>query len=375
MRILGGRVFTEGAFTERDVFIENGRFAASAGGETVDAAGCYVIPGLVDIHTHGAMGFDFCAPCREQFDAITEYYLKSGVTSVLATSMTMDVSGIERVYEELNGYENAGGARVMGINMEGPFFSEKKKGAQPGEHLKRPDFEAFRRLNAASGGMIRLVCVAPELDGALEFIRDAGTVCTVSLAHTAATYNEAMAGFNAGASHVTHLFNGMNGFLHREPGVIGAAADFGAYVELICDGIHVHPAAIRAVFKLFGPEKICMISDSLSCAGLKDGQYTLAGQDVTVSDGKATLADGTIAGSSINLLIALQRVVSFGVSLEDAVLACTKTPALSAGIGDSVGAIAEGFLGDCLVLDKNLALKHVIKSLSHKMTIQSDHIE
>jgi N-acetylglucosamine-6-phosphate deacetylase len=150
--------------------------------------------------------------------------------------------------------------------------------------------------------------------------------------------------------------------LHREPGLVGAAADFGARVELICDGFHLHPAVIRAMFKLFGAEKICMISDSLSCAGLKDGQYNLAEQDVTVSGGKATLADGTLAGSSINLLIALQRAVSYGVRLEDAVLACTKTPALSVGIGDSIGAIEEGFFGDCLVLEKNLALRHVIKA-------------
>ena len=362
MRILGGKVFIEGMFRERDVFIENGRFAAAAGGEIIDATGCYVIPGLVDIHTHGAMGFDFCEPNREQFDTIMEYYLKSGVTSVLATSMTTDISGIEKVFEALRGYENACGARVMGINMEGPFFCEKKRGAQPLEHLKLPDYELFMRLNAASGGMIRLVCVAPELNDALEFIRAASAVCTVSLAHTAATYDEAMGGFKAGARSVTHLFNGMNSFLHREPGLIGAAADSGAYVELICDGIHVHPAAIRTAFKIFGPEKICMISDSLSCAGLKDGQYSLAGQNVTVSGGKATLADGTIAGSSINLLIALQRAVSFGVPLGDAVTACTKTPALSVGIGDMVGAIEEGLYGDCLVLDKNLALMQVIKS-------------
>ncbi len=361
MRIINGKAFIGGAFQARDIHIENGRFAPSAGGEEIDASGCYVLPGLVDIHTHGAVGYDFCEPSREHFDAITAYYLQSGVTSVLATSMTMDVSGIERVYEALNGYDNPSGARVAGINMEGPFFSEKKKGAQPGEHLKAPDYELFAKLNAASGGLIKLACVAPELGGALEFIRAASGVCAVSLAHTAASYDEANAGFAAGANHATHLFNGMNAFSHREPGPVGAAADASAYVELICDGIHLHPSVIRAAFKLFGARRVCMISDSLSCAGLKDGQYTLAGQAVTVKGGLATLADGTIAGSAINLLTALQRAVAFGVRLEDAVLACTKTPAESIGLAKEIGSIEEGLLGDCLVLDADLKLKCVVK--------------
>ncbi len=361
MRIINGKAFIKGAFQERGVFIENGVFTKTAGGEEIDASGCYVIPGLVDLHTHGAVGYDFCDPSREHFDAITAYYLRNGVTSVLATSMTMGVSDIERVFTALNGYENPHGARVMGINMEGPFFSEKKKGAQPGEHLKAPDYMLFTRLNEASGGLIRLACVAPELPGALEFIREASNICAVSLAHTAANYDEAMEGFKAGANHVTHLFNGMNVFLNREPGLIGAAADASAYAEVICDGVHLHPSVIRAVFKFVGASRICMISDSLSCAGLENGEYTLAGQAVTVRDGCATLKDGTIAGSAINLRVALERTVGFGIPLEDAVLACTRTPAESVGIADKVGSIEEGLFGDCIVLDGELRLKHVIK--------------
>lgn len=365
MLIQGGEVFSrDNTFVTRDVSVENGEFTFSptpGDPEIIDASGCYVIPGLVDVHTHGALGCDFSDAARDELSKMARYYLKSGVTSVLATSMTLPESELASAYKTLRDFDDPDGARIVGINMEGPFFCTQKKGAQPEKYLLKPNYDLFMRLNELSGGKIKLVCVAPELDGAVEFIKRASKVCAVSLAHTAATYDEAMAGFDAGANHVTHLFNGMNSFLHREPGVVGAAADFGAYSEVISDGYHLHPSIVRNAFKLIGADKVCMISDSLSCAGLADGEYSLAGQRVFVNNGKATLESGTLAGSSINLLIALRRTVSFGVALEAAVAACSAVPAASIGMADTIGAIDEGCLGDCLVLKKDLGLLHVIK--------------
>ena len=365
MIISGGKVFLRGrSFLEKDVYIRDGRFTFRENGhepDRIDASGCYVIPGLIDIHTHGCLGYEFCDADPDKLAAMSRYYLKNGVTSFLGSSLTLDEPALTKAYNVLRGFACSDGARMPGINMEGPFFSVQKRGAQPLDFLRKPDFDMFMRLHDTCGGGIKIVCVAPELEGALEFIRRARDVCTVSIAHTCATYDQAIAAFEAGATHVTHLFNGMNSFLHREPGVIGAAADRGAYVELISDGHHIHPAMVRSVYKLFDPERICMISDSLSCAGLSDGEYSLGGQHVTVRDGRALLDDGTIAGSSINVMTALRRAVSFGVRLEDAIIACTAAPADAIRMGGALGRIDEGFAADCLVLDKGLNILHVVK--------------
>ena len=223
----------------------------------------------------------------------------------------------------------------------------------------RPDWEMFSRLYATSGGNIRLVDVAPELPGAPEFIEKASKRCTVSIAHTCASYDEAKEGFAHGATHTTHLFNAMPPLNHRAPGVVGAAADYAAHVEMISDGIHLHPAIVRLVFSLFGPDRVCLISDAMRACGMPNGEYSLGGQKVYMNDGLATLEDGTIAGSATCLAECFRRAVSFGVPLETALKASTINPAQAAGLFDELGSVTAGKRADVLVLDRTLHPEHI----------------
>lgn len=326
----------------------------------IDASGCYVIPGLIDLHTHGAIGEDTSDGNKEGFAKLTEFYAKNGVTSFCATTMTLPEETIVDAIRVVREYEpTSSSAKCAGVHLEGPFFCYEKRGAQAPEFLKNPDIAMFDRLSSESDGIVRIVSVAPELDGSAEFIKHASKTCTVALGHTIADYDTAMAAFQNGASHVTHLFNGMNGFHHRTPGVIGAAFDAGATVELISDGIHLHPSVIRSMFTMFGSRAI-PISDSVRCAGMPDGEYELGSQKFFVKDSKATLADGTIAGSSINLMTALKNIVSFGISLETAVKSVTIEPAKIIGLEDSIGSIEVGKCADFVVLDKDLNIIKVI---------------
>ena len=244
--------------------------------------------------------------------------------------------------------------------MEGPFISPANKGAQAAENIIPCDAALFRELNRESGGRIRLVDIAPEEPGAIEFIEAVRDEVNVWLAHTVADYDAAMAAFRAGANHVTHLFNAMLPFHHRKPGVQGAAADAGAYVELICDGVHIHPAMVRAVFKLFGSDRVCLISDSMRAAGLADGDYTLGGQAVKVKGNLATLADGTIAGSVTNLMLCLKNAVQeMQIPLEAAVRSASETPARSIGIFDCCGSLSSGKRADIVLLDRDLNVRQV----------------
>ncbi len=244
----------------------------------------------------------------------------------------------------------AGCARLMGIHMEGPYFSEAKKGAQNGEYLKNPDFPGFRQLYDGCGGLIRIVDVAPELPGAAEFIRQAHALCTVSVAHTDSDYDHARTAFASGATHLTHLYNAMPGIHHRNPGVIPAAVEAPhVRAELICDGLHVHPASVRLAFAMFGGARMILISDALRCCGMPDGEYELGGQTVQLSGGVARLADGTLAGSATNLYQCMVNAIVFGIDEADAVRAATYNPACALGVQDQVGTIATGKLADFIV--------------------------
>lgn len=360
MLIKNAKVFVGRSFVDADIQFDKtitaiGRLEGQA---DLDAQGGYVIPGLVDIHTHGAVGEDFSDGKPEGMQPLADYYAAHGVTSFLATTMTLKEETLTPALHTIRDFRRSGGAKCAGVHLEGPFLCYAKRGAQAAENLHKPDVPLFDRLNEASGGKVKLVTVACEEEGAIDFIRDVSQTCIVSLGHTTADYDTAMAAFAAGASHATHLYNGMPSFLHRAPGVIGAAFDSGASAELICDGLHIHPSVIRATHRLFG-DRLNLISDSLRCAGMPDGDYMLGGQPITVKGGRATLTGtDTLAGSSISMIDALRNVVRFGLSLPEAVYAASTAPAQAVGLHD-VGSIQMGKCADLVVLDQDLGLKAV----------------
>ena len=371
MIIKNGQVFnSNGRFIPADVELAGDRIVkvAPAGtlhsDEELDAAGKYVTPGFVDIHIHGAAGSDFCDGMDgsdKYVRAMQKYLGSQGVTSFLGTTMAFSEEILDRIFDTARpifGQEGYG-AVLRGVNMEGPFFNKAKKGAQAEEYIIDPDWEMFQRLWERSGHNIRLVDVAPELPGALEFAQKASKLCTVSVAHTCATYEEATAGYANGFTHTTHLFNAMPAFTHRAPGVVGAASDFAEHIEMICDGIHLNPAVVRAVFNMFGPDRVCIISDAMQACGMPNGEYSLGGQKVFMTDGLATLADGTIAGSATCQAEGFRRAVKFGVPLESALKAATINPAKAAGLYDEVGSIAVGKRADVLVLGADLHPEHI----------------
>ena len=369
MNYKNANLYTEKFRFERGAFsVENGRFChvLQEQPEAVDLHGAYVIPGLIDVHTHGNSGADFSDGALAGVEKMAEYLGKNGVTSFAPASMTLPYETLAAAFASARAFvdENRTDcAALRGIQMEGPFFSEKKKGAQNGAYLRLPDFDAFRKLFEDCGGLVRIVDVAPELEGACDFIRKASKLCTVSIAHTDADYDAAAAGIAAGVTHLTHLYNAMPAIHHRKPGVIAAAAEAEAVsAELISDGQHVHPASVRLAFRIFGAARMVLISDSLRCCGMPDGEYELGGQQVFLKDGIARLADGTIAGSATNLYDCMLRAISFGIPREDAVRAATYNPARQLGVLDEVGSIRDGKVADFVLCDAELNRKAVYRA-------------
>lgn len=358
----------ENTFKKGDLAVNGSVISEPAAGDSkiFDASGLYAIPGLTDIHLHGCMGHDFCDAAEDTLEAIAAYQARSGVTGFVPASMTFSEKKLSGIFENAAHQEQEAGAMLLGVNMEGPFLAEKKKGAQNTRYLMPPDIPMFRRLNAISGGRIKLVTLAPELAGASEFITALKDETVISLGHTEASFETASNAFDLGASHVTHLFNAMPPFNHREPGLIGAAFDHpGVTAELICDGVHVAPAMVRAAFRLFSAERIVLISDSMRATGLDDGDYTLGGQSVHVHGNRATLADGTLAGSVTNLMDCLRNAVAFGIPLADAVQAAAVNPVRVIGESDRLGSLEPGKLANMVLLDKSLnVVKVFIKGKS-----------
>lgn len=363
MLFKNGLVFTENCvFEPVDILVKDGRFAAvgkdlpADGEEVIDLGGKKVLPGLIDVHTHGCGMHDFCDGTPEAFQTMADTYIKAGVTTVCPTSMTLPPEQLSKIYKAYAAWadEEHPGARLIGINMEGPFISVPKKGAHEAQYVIPADIDTFRQLNADSGNRIRLVDVAPEQFDNMEFIRQAKDICAVSVAHTDGTYDQIMAAYEAGATTTTHLFNAMTGLVHREPGTVGAAFDSGAYAELICDGAHVHPAVIRTTFKVMGDDRVVVVSDSLMAAGMPEGTVcSLGGQDVVVKDGRAQLMNGTIAGSVVNILEEIRRLISFGIPEESAIKCSTINPAKATRMDDLVGSISVGKYADLLVLNED----------------------
>lgn len=352
MRYENGWIFADGRFVRGGFSVENGRFAhvlEDVPGPAEDLDGALVIPGLVDIHVHGCAGADFSDGDYAGLVRMARYLARRGVTSFAPASVTLPYDALDKAFHAAARLRREGladGARLMGIQMEGPFLSREKRGSQNPAYLRLPDWDRFLRLYDAAEGLLRIVDVAPELPGAAEFTRRASEKCRVSVAHTAAGYDQAAAVFDAGATHLTHLFNAMSGIHHRHPGPIGAASEReNVTAELICDGIHVHPSAVRMAFRLF-PGRICLISDALRCCGMADGSYSLGGQEILLSGGVARLTGGAIAGSAADLYQCMRRAVSFGIPREQAVWAATALPARVIGRESETGAIANGRAAD-----------------------------
>ncbi|TCL42610.1 N-acetylglucosamine-6-phosphate deacetylase [Harryflintia acetispora] len=355
---------TDFTFHKADILMEDGEIksvAPSLPGTGEDLGGLRVIPGLLDIHSHGCVGCDWSRGGEDNYYKMARYYAENGVTSLLATTMSLPADTLDSIMHELRAFIAAPrkGAKVLGINMEGPFFSKEKKGAQNEANLIDPDAGLFRRLQEASGNHILLCDIAPELPGAEEFIKALKDEVRISLAHTAAGYDTAMHAVSLGARHATHLYNAMTPFTHRSPGVVGAVFDSDIDAEMISDGIHLDPAVVRITFKVLGPGRIALISDSMEACGMPNGMYELGGQAVTVKDGLATIASGSIAGSATNQFECMRRAIRFGVREEDAIRAATHSPARMIGMQDRVGVIAPGAVADLVVVDRDYDIKAV----------------
>lgn len=387
MRITNVRVYTEERrFVPGEIRVVNDRIAevclcpetkpigGTATEEVMDGAGCYAIPGMIDMHFHGLEGFDFCDGTGEAVSEIAIRQLKQGVTAIAPATMTLPLDKLEKVLSVAAKYQKAVernerqqplAATLVGINLEGPFISESRCGAQNSQYILKPDDAVRDRLLLAGEGLVKIMGVAPETVGAAEFIERSRELVTISIAHSNAGYEEAKLAFSKGAGHVVHLFNGMSAFHHRDPGIVGAASDDETVtVELICDGVHVHAAMVRAAFRIFGAERVIMVSDSMRATGLSDGVYTLGGQDVQVQGRLATLVrDGSLAGSVTTLPECVRVAVKqMGLPLEEVVACVTVNPAKRLGIDDSYGTIKAGRKADLVLLDESLTVRYVMKS-------------
>lgn len=361
-----GIVFFEGKLKKLDVEISGERIIQVAPHipvgkeETLDLTGKWLLPGFFDVHTHGRDGADFSDASPEELVRIRGSYARCGVTSLLATTMTMgkDYSRdmMKRIRKAIE--TPAPGAHIWGINMEGPFLGPDKKGCHDPQYLLSADYGFFKELDDCAGGHISLVDIDPRLEGAMDMITQVSRTKRVSVAHTSSDYETACQAVDAGADHVTHLFNAMNSLHHREPGVIGMVSDRDVWAELICDGVHIHPAVIRMMYRAVG-EKLCIVSDSLSAAGLADGVYSLGGLDVHVCGNRATLADGTLACSVSNVFEECRNVISFGVSPELAIQSACANPALAIGLENEIGFIRRGNRADLLVTTPSMELEQV----------------
>ncbi len=355
--------FHTGAFE-----VVDGKFGAvlpeEVPADAIDLGGATVIPGLVEVHSHGNSGADFSDGDYEGLKAMAKYYAECGATSFAPASMTLPYDVLDKAFanaKQLHAEAPEGHSRLMGIQMEGPYFSYKKRGAQNADYLQEPDFEGFKKLYDACDGLIRIVDIAPELPGAAEFVAKASKLCTVSIAHTDCSYDQARSAVDAGITHMTHLYNAMPGINHRNPGAIPAGVEnANVQAEIICDGYHIHPAAVRLAFAMF-KNRMILVSDSGRCAGQSEGyQFDLGGQMAEIRGGVAKLVGtDTIACSASNMWDCLRNTISWNVPEEEAVRAATYNPAKALSALDKIGSIEEGKYADFIITNADYSEKRV----------------
>nr|WP_297939421.1 N-acetylglucosamine-6-phosphate deacetylase [uncultured Lachnoclostridium sp.] len=370
IQIRNARLYTEDCkFHKGNLMIEGERIGHIStceedADEIMDAEGCYVIPGLIDLHFHGCAGVDFSDGTVESIEKIIQYERENGITTICPATMTLPEEQLKRIAKSVREYKEKHPASLglAGFNLEGPFINPLKNGVQSTDSCMLPDVELFEQLQDISNHAIKLVTVAPELEGAEAFIRKASESTVVSVGHSLADYQTASESFALGASHVTHLYNGMREWKHREPGIVGASADCSkVFVELICDGNHLHPSVIRNTWKQYGKERIVMISDSTMAAGLSDGEYTLGGSKVICKEKRVTTNEGVLAGSASNLMECMQYVVrNVNLPLEEVVKCATINPAKVLKIDKNYGSLNCGKYANILILDEGCELRSII---------------
>lgn len=352
-----GTVITNGEKIQKVIFDDCSTYK-----DYIDCEGKYLLPGFIDIHFHGCNGYDFCDASKQSLDAITEYELKNGITSICPATMTYSEEILTPIMKNVAQYNNHRGSEIIGINMEGPFISVDRIGAQNPNYVQTPDVAMIERLDKVSNGLIKLIDIAPEVNEATEFIKKLHSQYSISIAHTCCTYDVAKEAFQLGANHLTHTYNAMPPIHHRNPGPILAAMENNAYAEIICDGMHIHYAAVRLAFNMF-KNSICLISDSCEATGLDDGQYSLGGQAIIKKGNRVVLKDhqNTIAASATNLFDCFRHaVLDAGIPIENAVNAASLNPARSIKMDNMYGSISVGKYANMILLDKKLNLNNVI---------------
>lgn len=346
-------------FEKLDISVESGIITAMAprlDGDGRDCTGLRLVPGLVDIHTHGVMGMDAMDETYN-CEKAAAFYRKNGITTFLPTTISAEHEKILAVLQRLSQCD-----AVTGIHLEGPFLSPHAAGAHKKSAIRKGDLQELQDYLAAAKGKLRLATVAPE--GNEKFIAQAASLLKISIGHTACDYDTAEKAFELGASHLTHTFNAMPSIHHRAPAPVTAALlRENVTCEVICDGVHVHPAVVRLLYKILGADRMVLISDSMAATGLADGDYLLGGNvKTTVKDGVARTEDGTIAGSTTHLWQGVRNAVTFGIPMEQALKMASLTPARAVKLDKHIGSIAVGKQADLVLCDETLQILNVCKN-------------